>query len=447
MEKGIGKFTTSKAVILNRPSEVDPNVSYVVVSYDAFRRDPEGFMRTVQPDTVIADEFHRAANPQSLTHQAIKKVRPEVKHFMGLTASVVQNQPEEIASLMSLAAGPQAPFRSPEEFRKRYVKRVQEPGSGVFGGKVYGKRIVREEELVKRVGPTVHYVEDLDASEKPTKMVETVPVQMSPAQVDLYRMSMKGVDPKIVAKIQAGEPVSQKEAMGIFARLIRARQVSNSMHVVDPRLTPEQAAEITPKIQKVLGDAQEHISGREDAQVIMYTNIVHGGVDVLEAGLKKAGIPYATFIGRGNPGVTEESRQQAVRDYISGKVKVIVITGAGAEGLDLPNTTMVQMVDGHYNPERINQAEARGVRAGGLAHLPPEERKVQVRRYVSTLPRGFWRTILFRPPERSVEEFVYSTAQRKEKATRQLRDILARRSEHEQKRRESTAYRWFGGGP
>ena len=145
--------------------------------------------------------------------------------------------------------------------------------------------------------------------------------------------------------------------------------------------------------------------------------------------------------------MTEESRQQAVTDYTGGKKKVIIITGAGAEGLSLGNTTMVQLADGHYNPERMRQAEARGVRAGGLSHRKADKRKVQVKQYVSTIPRGFFSKLFLRPPEKSVGQFVYSTAAKKERVNKQLRKLLDRSSTHERKKKKSFLYRHFGGGP
>ena len=55
----------------------------------------------------------------------------------------------------------------------------------------------------------------------------------------------------------------------------------------------------------------------------------------------------------------EKARQQDVDDYNAGKKKVILISSAGGEGLDLPNTTMVASLDGHWknnqNRNRLNK--------------------------------------------------------------------------------------------
>ena len=445
LNKGVKRFTNSEGVILKKPQAVEDNVEYVVVSYSAFRNDPMGFVNLVKPDTIIADEVHRASNPDGKTYKALLQARQHVPRFIGLTASVVQNKPDELVPLLNLATGGKSQIPTKKKFRKAHVAKRKSEQRGIFGGTTYEKKLVRTAVLKANLGATVHYVEDLDASKKPSKVVETIDVPMSKQQRKLYHMSMAGVDPVIRKKIAEGEPVSKKQAMNVFMKLMRARQVSNSLHLAVPNMTPAQAAEITPKIRRILDDAVGHIEKTPDAQVIMYTNLVHGGVDVLEAGLKKRGISYGIFAGRGVKGVTEETRQGAVNDYLAGKNKVIIITGAGAEGLSLGNTTMVQLVDGHYNPERMAQAEARGIRAGGLAHRPIEERKVQVKRYVSALPKTLWQSVTFQPAERSVGQWVYRTAGKKEGLNRQLRNLLKVRSEHEKKKRDNIAYRIFGG--
>lgn len=441
LDKGISRFTTSKGVILQRPQPLSEDTEYAIVSYDAFRRRPQEFIDAVKPDTLIADEVHRATNTDSKTNHSLRVARQQIPKFMGLTASVVQNNPEEIVPLLELAEGGKSPVGTKSNFHKTYVSRKVSKNKGIFGGKTYESELVRTAMLKARIGGAVHYVEDLDASQKPVEVDSEIQVPMSDDQVRQYHESMRGLDPVVLNKIRAGIPIDKpKELQHVFTRLLRARQVSNSLNTVMP-ITPAQAAEKTPKIKKILDDTAGHIKDTKDGQVVLYTNFVHGGVDALAEGLKARGVPFGIFAGRGVDGVTEESRQKAVNDYLEGKNRAIIITGAGAEGLSLGNTTLVQLVDGHYNPERINQAKARGIRSGGLAHRPLKDRKVEVRRYVSTLPKTFWQTLTFSSPEKSVEQFVYSTANRKVALNKQLRQVLAGRSEHERKKRESIWYR------
>lgn len=442
-EKGVQRFTTATSQIAERPSQVRPDSDYVVVSYEAFRQRPEAFIQAVKPDVVVADEFHRAANPQSKTHQAIKQVRGEIPEFLGLTASIAQNDPSDMAPLLALARGEDI---SKDKFRARHVRRVDTGKKGIFGGKITKPELKNAQDLSELVGRSVHYVEDLDASEKPTKHVETVEVPMSKEQLAVYDLTLKGIDPRLRDKMTFGGLISERDRQNLLTRILLARKASNSLHTVT-NMTVDQAAEATPKVRRLLGDVSEHLAQTDDGQVIVYTNFVRGGVDVISAGLQARGIPYGVFAGKSVPGMTEAARQQAVDNYLKGQSRVIIITGAGAEGLSLGNTTMVAMLDGSYNPERNAQAEARGVRAGGLAHRPIEQRKVEVRRYVSTVPRNFWQTVTLRPRQTSVDQFVYGTAQRKAEANRTLRDVLQGQSQHESKRRDNVFYRFFGSRP
>jgi len=445
LSKGVKKFTDSKGITVTRPGE-DPgaDVEYVVTSYSAFRQNPQAFIDAYKPDVIIADEFHRAGDPTSKTNMSIRSIRDQVPYFFGLTASVVQNNPADAVPLVEVASGRDVGFGSKKDFKRKHIKKTPSEQRGVFGGQTYEKELIRRLDIAKRLGTTIHYVEDLDATKKPTKEVVTVATPMSKDQMKLYRLSMRGVDPKILDKVRRGEEVPDRKMMNVFTKLIRARQVSNSMHTVMADMPLTEAAKRTPKIKRILDDVEQHIASTPDAQIIIYTNIVHGGVDVIEAGLKDRGIKHGKFVGKGQKGVTEQTRQQAVNDYIEGKNKVIIITGAGAEGLSLGNTTLVALADGHYNPERISQAEARGVRAGGLSHRKPEDRKVQVRRYVSTVPRGFFDKLFLRPQEKSVEEFVYLTANRKQRLNKKMRDVIEEQSRQSDRGDRSFGSRVFG---
>ncbi len=443
MAKGINRFTDSRATIMKRPGPVDPGTEYVVVSYAAFRRNPDAWLRAVKPDTLIADELHKASNPESSNYKALMHARQRTPRFMGLTASAVQNDPSDIVPLLQLATAGNHPIKTRKQFRRQFMESRPSEERGIFGGKQRKQRVINVQKLKENIGPAVHYIEDLDAKSKPPKYTETVEVKMSPRQIKLYRWSMRGIDPKTRLKIQRGESVSQREAMNVFMKLMRARQVSNSLAAVDSSMGLAEAAEKTPKIKRILDDAEKHLRKTPDGQIVMYSNFYRGSVDVLKAGLEARGISYGVFAGAGRDGITQQSRQQDVDSYLAGEKKVIIITGAGAEGLSLGNTTMVQVVDGHYNPERTAQAEARGVRAGGQSHRPEAKRRVDVKRYVSTLPKGFWKSITFQKRERGVDEWVYRTAERKAKMNRQLREALSDTSRHHEKRRDNPLYRAF----
>jgi len=457
LESGVQKFTDSKGVIATSPDmKVGDDVEYIIVSYAAFRRNPEAYVENFKPDVMIVDEAQKLHNTQGSSYKAIKEARGKIPYFMALSASPIQNDPSDLAPLLSLAR----PGEVDEATGKvkgrhqlasrtdinRYIKKVPSKRRGPFGGKRTEKQLVNPKRLERELGPNIHYLEDLDADKKPRKSAEEVTVPMSKEQKRYYKQAMEGIDPKLRAKIEAGEvdKMTKKELALFMVRLQYARRVSNSLHKHVPGMSLEEAAEATPKIKKVLDDAQEHLKNTPDGKIIMYTNFVEGGVDVLEAGLKARGIEYGVFAGKSRKGMSEKVRQQNVKDYKAGKKRVILITSAGAEGLSLGNTTMVQMVDPHYNPEKMAQAEARGIRAKGLSHREKKDRVVKVKRYVTTIPKGFFDTILLRTPPKSIDQFVYLTAQSKDRINKDMRKVIQSSSDKRQRSQESIIGRMFG---
>jgi hypothetical protein len=78
------------------------------------------------------------------------------------------------------------------------------------------------------------------------------------------------------------------------------------------------------------------------------------------------------------------------KENINGdKVKLILISAAGVEGLNLRNIRHVHILDPYWNETRITQVIGRAVRFCSHVDLPVDERVVDVYRYHSTRKGGF----------------------------------------------------------
>jgi superfamily II DNA or RNA helicase len=407
----VAKFTDQPYVVLGNQQEVrtgeavswrdtEPS-SYHVISIEMFRRDPVEIVQTLGIDTIVFDEVHKARNPYGKTHKALMEA---------------SNRADEIIPLLDFVYNKDHPFGTQSGFRRRYFEVVGHE-QGLKGGKkpVYRVRRNLRKELQKRISPYVDYIDvsAMDPERFPDKEVEVIPVEMSMEQKRHYDYAMAQAGPIIKAWVGRGVPPDKKNLAHVFSQLQTARAVSNSVAVLNERISLADAANRTPKIKRALDDVSEELQNTPDAQVIIYSNLIRGGADVIMAGLEARGIEYGLFLGKGQPGSSEEERQEAVSRFRKGDLNVIVVSRAGAEGLDLPDTTFEVILDGHYNPEVTRQAEARGVRAGGLSHRPPDRRSVKIRRYVST-KRG----------ETSVDQWVYSVAARKSGETEDFRSVL-----------------------
>ena len=432
---GVGKFTNSSYQVLGsggvHPSKLDPSKTYTVVSYDALRRNPVGLMQATGPDTLILDEFHSTRNEQAGIFKAAVRARQMATNFIGLTASLINNSPKEIASLLTISEGNRG--MSPKEFGRRYTQTVGfEQG---FTGKDRPVIAPRDEAgIAKITAPRIDYVQttDLPGNSMPEKKVTNVPVPMSDDQYRLYRLALKKLGPMQEWITRRDKNVTVKDANLLFAQIAEARQLSNSVASGRSNVDLQRSADVTPKAKRILDDTETHLKEDPSHSVVLYSNLVRGGVDVLQAGLRKRGITPAVFIGAGTEvggdKVTNSARQEGVNDFKSGKRRVIILSGAGAEGLDLKDATAFYAMDGHFNPERILQAEARARRLGGQSFREPEKRVVDTRRYMSVVPDsekpGVLGRMMGKRSPQTTDEWMYGVAGQKWNASSRFYDVI-----------------------
>ena len=112
----------------------------------------------------------------------------------------------------------------------------------------------------------------------------------------------------------------------------------------------------------------------KNGKSIVYTNWIEFGIDPVKLALEKEGLSYKTFYGK----VNMKDRKQIVKDFNEDKFKVLVLTKAGGEGLDLKGVRNVFILDPTWNESGIRQIIGRAIRFKSHHHLPVEERKVNV---------------------------------------------------------------------
>lgn len=430
---GIAKFTNSPYQIIGSKAEQgQPNtvyldtvkdVPYTIVSYDMFSRDPVGLMQRSGADTLVLDEFHRIRNERAKVHKAALAARQYAKSFMGLTASPINNSPAEIATLINVATNGQ--YLKRQQFSNRYL-RTKQMRKGFFGGKKKVKELRRQAEVAQYVRPVVDYRSEDELKHLfPKKDVKVVDVPMSEEQQKRYDYVMNQLGPIQKMIMRKEVDISDRDMAHVFSRVINARRILNDVSAIGG-IDKAKAPEGTPKVHRVLEDVQQHLAKTPDAQAVVYSNLIRGGLDTVALGLRQRGIPFGSFVGTGrtlgDQTVSHATRNQAVDDYKAGKLKVLLVSGAGAEGLDLKNTTGFFSLDGHWNPERIRQAEARAVRLKGQESRPPEQRRVEVNRYRTVYPQKKWYQPGAVAP--TVDEWVYDVAARKHTLNTQLRHVL-----------------------
>lgn len=259
-------------------------------------------------------------------------------------------------------------------------------------------RDVREERrdwwLEKIKGQLNKYV-DIHKNEPtdfPEKIETTVEVPMTAPQMQEYKHYFAKLPRDLQNKILTGSiekmPPSQMEN----PFLVRTRTVSNIV------------GEHSPKIDKMMEDFHK-VNGK----TVIYSNFLEQGVIPITKRLAAEGIPYAVFTG----GSTPKEKKQAIADYNSGKIKALVVFSAGGEGLDLKGTRLMQIMEPHWNEEKINQVIGRAARFRSHADLPENERNVTVKKYVATIP-GYL----------TVENYMKNLGAAKQEKAKQIIDFI-----------------------
>ena len=114
-----------------------------------------------------------------------------------------------------------------------------------------------------------------------------------------------------------------------------------------------------------------------------------------------------------------------VKDYNDNKLKALLLSSAGGEGLDLKGTRLIQLLEPHWNQEKLKQVVGRGIRYKSHADLPENERDVRVQRFLATRsPQGFFERLGIKKPGYGVDQYLDEMGVRKEQLNQQVREML-----------------------
>lgn len=439
--EGVKKFTKSKFNIVGNQQELAsklPNyglptseADYNIVSYELFRSNPHKYLQETEADTVIFDELHRSKNITK-TYESIKKTRHLYKNFIGGTGSIVSNKITDVIPLIDAATAGSKNMTSKENLKKfqdRYFVRDNSPKyKHLHVERKPIKALAHKDELKHFLNEYVDYVDYDDVkgiAKMPEKRVREVRVPLSGEQAKAYKRLLRedrGLN-ELIQK-RRYEYLRDDELSRFYNKLTEARKLVNDVGTIKPGVPIAETVEQSPKAKALLDDAAAHLRETPDGRVVLTSFLIRGGTDALEAGLKNRNVPYGRFLGKGNDGVTEESRQEDVKKFNKGKLRALILSAAGGEGLSLNDTTKIETLDPHFNPERMKQMEARGIRSGGLSKRPPEQRVVDVNRYISTMPDHKLWFARWKDNTPTPDEIIYNLAQKKEKQNALIHNLL-----------------------
>lgn len=374
------------------------------------------------PGTLIVDEAARLRNPDAAMTKAVMQAARDAERLMLLTGTPITNAPSDLAPLVSMLQGKSI---DPKKFSERYVgyKQVKPGWWGWLRGVKPGVRpyIKNEQELRDLLAGKVDY-QPSKTPEGVNINEEVVRVPLSAEQKKIQQAIRTKIPPGFLWKLDKEFPLSKDELAKLNSFLSGLRQVSLSTQPFRADKDKLKAFEQSGKLQAAFQNLQNVLESDPRKKAIIYSNFVDSGLGPYAAGLERAGIPHAFFHG----GVSPKARQAAIDAYNAGKLRAILIGPAGAEGISTKGTSLIQLLDPHWNEARTQQARGRGLRFDSHRDLPDELKNVAVQRYLSESeePKAWERHLLGRKRERTGDEVLERLSAEKEQLNESFRALL-----------------------
>lgn len=387
--------------------------TFHVQSYEKFTKNPQITGR----DTLIVDEAHRLKDPSSRRSQVIRALAPSYKKVLLLTGTPIQNKPSDIAPLINTVAKRNLLPMNPEEFNKRYVRTLVDAPSP-YERLVEGKKpivtydINNKEDFRSRVRGLVDYYNEADPKDYPGRTDLNIEVPMTSSQVALYNYYEKKLPSGLKSKIQDQLPPSKQEIAQLNSFLSSTRQLSNTTNSFGALQTN------SPKNEQIV-----NILKKETQPNLIYSNYLDSGLVPLAKRLKDEKINYGLFTGE----ISKKEKDALVKKYNAGKLKALLVSSSGGEGLDLKNTGAVHIMEPHWNDPKLEQVIGRAIRY--KSHEKAKDKNVEVYRYISKFPKqpsGILEDLhLTSTSDRvSADEYLYNLSDKKKNLNEKFLRIL-----------------------
>lgn len=320
--------------------------------------------------TLILDEVHNLNSSVSKTFRKIFECSKHAKKVILLSATPVKNSPSELANQASLLVGKSVKSNDINSYD--HFKILQK--------------------LLKC--KVSFYKKNLDDINYPKVYEHFVKLPMTEKYYKLYYA--------VQENLKAGLPKPFNEEKNLSAYLTGIRLASGKLDVVSPK--------IKWTIQKIKEDVSEN------KKVLVYSNFLTFGIDIIKELLKILCIPFSEVTGK----LTKAQKDSNVKSFNDNKTLVLLITSAGSEGISLKGTRTTIILDPFFHSTRIDQTLGRSIRYRSHSHLPSSQRRVDV-----------FKLELVKPTKRisgdtmdSADTILYRMSNRKEKTINELYDIL-----------------------
>jgi superfamily II DNA or RNA helicase len=309
----------------------------LLTTYSLLPRDAER-LGAINFHSVILDEAQNVKNPRAKAAQVLRRLK--TRHRLCLTGTPLENHLGELWALFDFLMPGFLGERG--VFRRIYRTPIEQHGDGA-----------RQAMLARRISPFMLRRNKQEvASELPPKTEMVQPIELGPAQAELYESIRASMDKRVrEAIVRQGLARSH---ITILDALLKLRQVC-----CDPRLLKLRTGNSAPPSAKLefLLDLLEELLA-EGRKILLFSQFT-SMLTLIEDELARRSIDYAKLTGQ------TRKRDEAIDRFRNGEVPLFVISlKAGGVGLNLPEADTVIHYDPWWNPAVEAQATDRAHRIG-----------------------------------------------------------------------------------
>lgn len=329
-------------------SKANAGPTYFIANYELLLRDLDAILAAGPWDAIICDEATRIANSRAKTVKALKKI--PARYRWALTGTPVSNSPEDLWGIFDwLRPGMLGTFL---QFRDRH---------GVLD---YWKNITSWRDLDVIARATAPFIlrrtKEMELRELPPKTSVIVPVHLSAHERKVY----KAVQSQLLAMIGGAkglaEGVDPKTLAMMPVKMLRLKQVTGDWRFV-VRQTPEEfgstiaTQQEDPSKLAALNDILEDLLA-SNRRAIVFTQFAK------IANMLKTEARGSTAVLDGS--LTAQQRDDVIEHFQAGRANVLIMTEAGAYGLNLQCASAVIHYDLPWSIAKMRQREDRAWRMG-----------------------------------------------------------------------------------
>lgn len=353
----IGPKSSRKTFVDNiKRAELDSN-RVTFYTYAKIKKILEEKITFFKDKSVIVDETHILRNATMYNLYISSALQLAFKVIL-LTATPIVNYMNDLAVLVNIIKGEDVLPTDRKLFDQMFYDEEK-------------MELINENILFERIKNTISYYKIDDTENYPTSTSHYMEVVFSWDMIEEYIYYIKKIiyeDENIVSNIDVlnlDYGLLPTKKRNFFLNV--TRQLSNTL-----KNSPD-----SPKMKEIFQKIKEG-----PYPIVVYSNFLKNGIYTLAVLLEQNKISYQMITGF----VTADKLNLIVNNYNNGMYKVLLISSAGSESLDLKNTRQVHVMETHWNMAKQLQVIGRTIRFGSHTSLPKEQQHVDIYHWISIFP-------------------------------------------------------------